>query len=505
MHIRLRDFSVRKRLFLTNFMMVAIPVCLLILIGGILLAAFRFSGATQQTLLTAFWPEKGSAMSIQYAVSSLRVKAEHKGRPQVKDFIEAAHLLEAQGIDVVVAQDGTVYYMSPHADSKAIAERIIAKYGRNPSVMSWDEEGFTFSYMSPRSRTLVMASGAVPFLAKDMIPGNDIKHIVETILYVILALSATLIILSGFYLSHLMSRQILEPLSELRQAAADIRQGNLDTPVRIEAEDEFGKACRDFELMRQELKHAQVEREKYETNRKELIAGISHDLSTPLTSLKGYAGGILDGIANTPEKQQHYVEQIYRSDGTLEALVDNLFLFSKLDLDRIPFSTERVAIVDYFTDFVEEQKKAYARKGLTLSFRSRAETAVFVTVDRLQFQRVVDNLLGNALKYKARNIVSVHIEVSADEKNVQIRFADDGPGVAAQDLPKLFDSFYRTDPARSNVKKGSGLGLAIAKQIILAMNGSIHAEKTPAGGLTIVIILPIIRSEDNEENINNRR
>ncbi len=492
MNIRLRDFSVRKRLFLANFMMVAVPVCLLMLIGDLLLAALRFSGTAQQDILTALWPEKGSALTVQYAVSSLRVKAERKGPPKIKNFIEACRLLEALGIDVVVTQDDKIYYASPNANSTAVAERILHKYGSNPSVMVWDDEGFTFSYMSPRSRTVVMASGAVPFLAKDMIPGNDMKELWETALYALLAIAVILIVALGRYLSRLLSRQILEPLSSLQKAAAEIRKGNLDVPVEIEARDEFGRACQDFELMRQELKRSQDEREKYEKNRKELIAGISHDLSTPLTALKGYAGGILDGIANTPEKQRHYTEQIYQSADILESLVDSLFLFSKLDLGRVPFHLERVNIRDYFIDFTTEQRPFYAEKGLDLTLNtSGLKEDTFIQIDRMQFQRVIDNIFGNAVKYMDKTRGTMEISLYSRGERLFISFADNGPGVNETDLPKLFDSFYRTDPARSNVRKGSGLGLAIVRQIILAMNGTIRAESAAGGGLTIIIDLPL--------------
>ena len=193
--LRFRDLSLRKRLLLANFMMVAVPVLLLSLVGGILLSAFRYSGTTQKDILTALWPEKGSALTVQYAVSSLRVRAERKDKPRVKDYLEPAHLLEAQGIAVIVSdRNGSVYYTSPGADRQAIAARILSKYGPNPSVMNWDHDGFDFSYVSPRSGTIVMAAGDVPFLAKNTIPGNDWKDRAEELLYISLIMAVDLIV-----------------------------------------------------------------------------------------------------------------------------------------------------------------------------------------------------------------------------------------------------------------------------------------------------------------------
>ena len=328
--------------------------------------------------------------------------------------------------------------------------------------------------------------------------GRD-KALWRYILTAILGVAILVILLVGAYLSRLLSRQIIEPLSELRRAAAEIRRGNLDTAMTIRTQDEFGDACRDFDQMRLELKRSREQQRKYEQNRKELIAGISHDLSTPLTALKGYASGIIEGIAHTPEKQRHYVEMIYQAALTMEKLVDSLFLFSKLDLGRIPFHLEPVVLQDYFKDFVAEKCQELRERGIDLKFQGQSTACV--SIDRMQFQRVIDNLLTNSWKYRRGDRSGVKLILSDRENQLQLDFIDDGIGVGDEDLPKLFDSFYRTDPARSNVAKGSGLGLAIVKQIILGMKGTIWAEQNPAGGLVIRIVLPTIERKEHEADI----
>jgi signal transduction histidine kinase len=305
----------------------------------------------------------------------------------------------------------------------------------------------------------------------------------------------------GLYVSRLLSRQILEPLGSLRNASAEIRRGNLDTPVPIPSQDELGDTCRDFNMMRLELKHSRDEREAYEQSRKELIAGISHDIATPLTLVKGYSSGLLEGIATTPEKQHRYFGHIYHAACTMEQLVDSLFLFSKLELGRIPFTMEPVPIYRYFEDFTAERKDALQQQGLSLTLDSK-NTEVVVSLDRMQFRRVVENIIGNSLKYKegATARMDIHIQPLAD--SVTISFADHGKGVSTDQLHKIFDSFYRTDAARTDTTKGSGLGLAISKQIILGLGGQIRASQTLGGGLTISITLPMAKEDSHETDSN---
>ncbi|MCI5657472.1 MAG: HAMP domain-containing histidine kinase, partial [Megasphaera elsdenii] len=254
--------------------------------------------------------------------------------------------------------------------------------------------------------------------------------------------------------------------------------------------DEIGDTCQAFEKMRLQLRAARDTRDKYDQNRKELLAGISHDLSTPLTKIEGYASGIRDGIANTPEKEAHYLDMIVDTSHHMASLVRTLFLFSKLDLGQVPFHWERVDVCAYIKDYISEQAGPFREQGLDITFQSPLDQA-FIAMDRQQFQRVLENIIGNSLKYKDQAVGHLTLTLTdSGEGSYLLSFADDGCGVDDSELPKLFESFYRTDKARTNVAKGSGLGLAVVQQIVQAMKGQIWAQATVPKGLTICITLP---------------
>ena len=486
--LRIRDISLRHRLLVANFTMVFVPIAILTVLGFLLISGLRFSSPHND--LTTLWPEKGPALSIQYTVSSLRVKAERPGPLKVKDMREDCQVLEKLGIATAIVRNDQVAYVTPGIDFRSLADRVLWKAHGQQTVMTWDGDGFFFRYTSPHSGTTVIAAGNTPFIAKSGIREGMAKSVIQTLLLFIVGTASAIIIACGLIVSRVLSRQILTPLAALRTAAAEIEKGNLDYELTLSSRDELGRTCEAFDHMRRQLRSARLAQEKYEQNRKELIAGISHDLSTPLTLLKGYASGILVGIAKTAEKRHHYVELIYRNACTLEKLVDRLFLFSKLDLGQVPFHWERVDVCAHIKDYISEQAGPFREQGLDITFQSPLDQA-FIAMDRQQFQRVLENIIGNSLKYKDQAVGHMAITLTeSGEGEYLLSFADDGCGVAEKELPKLFESFYRTDKARTNVAKGSGLGLAVVQQIIQAMKGKIWAQATVPKGLTICISLP---------------
>jgi len=243
------------------------------------------------------------------------------------------------------------------------------------------------------------------------------------------------------------------------------------------------------------LEASTTRRLKDEANRRELLAGISHDLRTPLTTINGYLDGLESGVASTPEMREKYLHTIKNKTIDMKHIIEQLFLFSKLDMDEFPFSPSRFDLTRALSDMIEELTEEYAMRGLEITINGSPEN-IFVHADISHFRRAVINILENSVRYKEKETGRMEISFSLDSNFAQIRFADNGPGVSNDVLPNLFNAFYRADPSRHT--KGSGLGLAISAKIIDRSGGTIRAENAGSGGLAVVIRLPAEAGECND-------
>ncbi|MCL1994038.1 MAG: HAMP domain-containing histidine kinase [Spirochaetes bacterium] len=298
-------------------------------------------------------------------------------------------------------------------------------------------------------------------------------------------------LLSNFF-THRMTKRIVKPLEPLGEGVRQIQAGNLAHRIDYTGDDEFLPICQAFDEMAARLEASNAQQKKDEASRRELIAGISHDLRTPLTSISGCVEGLDTGIASTPAMQERYLGFIKNETAHMKHMIDQLFLFSKLDMDEFPLNLHRVDVSAMLCEMIEDSLAMYESRGLSVHFAEMPQ-AVFVNADVSLFRNVVVNILENSIKYKTSDQGRMDISAYCTAGNIFLRFADDGPGVDAQSLPKIMDVFYRADPSRN--KKGSGLGLAISAKIIQGMGGDIHAESPNGGdgghGLVIVIRLPI--------------
>lgn len=299
-----------------------------------------------------------------------------------------------------------------------------------------------------------------------------------------------IICITNYLLTRFLLKSIVGSLEILNFGVHQIQLGNLDYRIEYDRRDEFSTVCVDFNLMAQRL-HDSVERqEKDARSRKELIAGLSHDLRTPLTSIKAYVEGLVDGIAATPHMQKVYLETIKAKAEDINQIVDKLFLFSKMDIGEFPFYPEKLNIGEELTAFITANAEEYKSKGLILKqMQNLNNTAILI--DPVQFRNVLTNITENSVKYKNKECGVMEIACFEKEQNVCITLTDDGPGVPEDSLAKIFDIFSREDPSRNNPNKGSGLGLAITAKVIERSGGHTHAENVPDGGLRIVITMPI--------------
>ena len=316
------------------------------------------------------------------------------------------------------------------------------------------------------------SSSQVKLMAKDMI-------LTATIILVFTALSVGLWIY----------RSIAVPLVKLKKATQNIKEGNLDFVLEVEGKDEFSQLCQDFEEMRKRLKESTEEKILMDKENKELISNISHDLKTPITAVKGYVEGIMDGVADTPEKMNRYVRTIYNKTNEMDHLINELTFYSKIDTNRIPYTFSKLNVEDYFSDCAEELGLEMETKGIELVYANYVEKDVQVIADGEQIRRVIHNIVSNAIKYmeKPKGIIQLRVKDVGDF--IQVEIEDNGKGIAAKDLPYIFDRFYRTDVSRNSSKGGSGIGLSIVKKIMEDHGGKVWATSRLGIGTIMYFVL----------------
>jgi signal transduction histidine kinase len=313
----------------------------------------------------------------------------------------------------------------------------------------------------------------------------------NSIFSLILAISfVALITMINNLLNYRLIKNIIRPLQPLSEGVRQIHDNNLAFRINYQNDDEYRPICEAFNEMAAQLEASAARKQKDEANRRELLAGISHDLCTPLTSIKGYLEGLETGVVSTPEMKDHYFATIKNKTADMEHIIERIFLFSKLDMDEFPLNLRRISLMPIITDIVEEAVPEYDQRGLAVHI-SESPVDVCVLADTFRLHNVLVNILENSVRYKTKDRGDLEISAVVVNDFVFLRLIDDGPGVSAETIPKLFDVFYRADPSRSI--KGSGLGLAVSKKIIERMGGAIHAELPVSGGLAVVIRLPVAK------------
>ena len=342
-----------------------------------------------------------------------------------------------------------------------------AKHVQESSSQDSDSSQMAYDISLPQS-----SSSQVKLMAKDMI-------LTATIILVFTALSVGLWIY----------RSIAVPLVKLKKATKNIKEGNLDFVLEVEGNDEFSQLCQDFEEMRKRLKESTEEKILMDKENKELISNISHDLKTPITAVKGYVEGIMDGVADTPEKMDRYVRTIYNKTNEMDHLINELTFYSKIDTNRIPYTFSKLNVEDYFSDCAEELGLEMETRGIELVYANYVEKGVQVIADGEQIRRVIHNIVSNAIKYmeKPRGIIQLRVKDVGDF--IQVEIEDNGKGIAAKDLPYIFDRFYRTDVSRNSSKGGSGIGLSIVKKIMEDHGGKVWATSRLGIGTIMYFVL----------------
>lgn len=307
-----------------------------------------------------------------------------------------------------------------------------------------------------------------------------------------------ILIITGLTITIWIYRGIVTPIRKLEEAAQNIKEGNLDFTVEVETNDEIGRLCQNFEEMRQRLKDTAEEKLESEKENRVLISNISHDLKTPITAIKGYVEGIMDGVADTPEKVDKYIRTIYSKANDMDRLINELTLYSKIDANRIPYNFNRINAADYFNDCIEEIGLGLEAEHIRLSYYNYAADDVVIIADPEQLKRAIDNIIGNSVKYMDKEYGQINIRIKDVGDFIQVEIEDNGKGIAQKDLAYIFDRFYRTDASRNSETGGSGIGLSIVKKIIEDHGGKIWATSKEFTGTVMYFVIRKYREVPNE-------
>jgi signal transduction histidine kinase len=468
-----------KRFFTMNTLAVLLSIGLTILAVIIFVATY-----TKVFGREADMKEFQKEFEVRAAISEIKREAQTLGFEQLLDkkyqqeLSDRVYVLDASAIILV----GREVIYATHNFNKIDIEKSLMLSGDRSNRDEIELDGQTYMFNRADYKLPSGDTGILLLLA-------PIK--VKTSLYVLLGIFTlsfftVVFLLMNFWISYKFSRGIILPISRLKDAAMKIREGDLSSEISEEGEGEIRELGRTLELMRIKLKESVYLQQKYDDNRKFLVSSISHDLKTPVTSIKGYIEGIIDGVAKTPEKMEEYLETARSKAILVNAMIDDLLLYSKLDLNQLPYHFEKSDLASYFEDCVADHKYECEKANLSLALINELKEPVKVLIDRERLKRVVQNILDNAMTYAEKANGKIDIILRETRTSAIIEIKDNGKGIPENKLPFIFERFYQVDPSR---KSGSGLGLAIAKQIVEGHDGKIWAKSIVGEGTGIMISL----------------
>ncbi len=485
----------RTRLIIAFVTVVILPI-LLTSLFIVLLSRFQLSSIEETYGL--------EGTSVESLSNPVKVMGQLTERPYYElsetakenpEFLEDATYLEEfndtlrrKKAYLLIRKDQTVVFMGAPMEDVAQVLDQLPEYGE---MATTSENGI---YLGGEAEALVKqvdfqyedGSKGSAFIITDV--SNAIPEIQEFAVDVFGVIILVLILTAGLLIFWIY-RGVKIPLVKMRKAAQNIKEGNLDFELKAETDDELGILCQDFEAMRKRLKDNAEEKLAFDRENKELISNISHDLKTPVTAIKGYAEGIMDGVADTPEKMDKYVRTIYNKAVEMDTLINELTLYSKIDTNRIPYNFNTISVNAYFDDCAEDLALELEAKGVEFGYFNYVEEEVKIIADAEQIKRVINNIINNSLKYMDKEKGKINLRVKDVGDFVQVELEDNGKGIPAKDITNIFDRFYRTDASRNSSKGGSGIGLSIVKKIVEEHGGKIWATSREGTGTTMYFVL----------------
>ncbi len=487
--------KLRTRLIIAFLTIILLPI---LLVGGsfTVLAKLQVSsieqtyGVSGTTIESLSNPIQIMAKTVEdYAGEIKAMIEEDPGQMEDATCLETCnHVLEERDAYLLVRKNGVIIFMGAEGEDVSSVIAQLPAYGTadmmEDDLFYLDEDAFNMfrqiDFTFPGGEE---GSAFVVRNVQGMIP-----EIRQFIIRLMIALVIVLVVTAVLLLVWIY-RGIVEPLGEMQVAANSIKEGNLDFELHPETDDELGQLTQSLEEMRKRLKDNAQEKLENDQENKDLISNISHDLRTPVTAIKGYAEGIIDGVADTPDKMHKYVQTIYNKADEMDKLINELTEYSRIDTNRIPYNFSILSVDEYFNDCAEDISAELESKDVEFGYYNYVTDDVRIIADAEQISRVIHNIVNNSLKYMDKKQPKINLRVEDVGDFVQVEIEDNGRGIAAKDLPNIFDRFYRTDASRSSALGGSGIGLSVVKKIVEEHGGKVWATSKEGIGTTMYFVL----------------
>lgn len=392
--------------------------------------------------------------------------------------------LSGKSAYILVRKGAEIYYTGNEDAAKRIMDRL-PPFGsgttESDSGYYYDEldkyvRQFDFYFSDGKEGSIFVVAKTSSLISKTLL--------VDMFIAIVLIL-----IFTGLMLTQWIHKGVFKPVNELNVGMQKIKEGNFDYVLQTSVKGEIGDLYDNYEDMRLRLKENIEENEEQEQKNKELISNITHDLKTPITAIKGYMEGIMDGVADTPEKMDKYIRTVYNKAMDMDRLINELTIYSSFETNRIPYNFHCINVADYFRDCVEEVGLDLEARGIKLNYTDLVDPDTRIIADPEQMKKVINNIISNSTKYMDKPRGEIDIRILDEGDAIRVEIEDNGKGIAQKDLGRIFERFYRTDASRNSAQGGSGIGLSIVKKIIEDHGGYIWASGKEGEGTCIHFVI----------------
>ena len=489
----------RTKLVITFLTVILLPLVLsaiaFVAIGAVMVhnsdLRYGFETTDYSTMSDSLASFSGITDDIFYSLEE--TAEEEPARLEDKDFLAAVNEdAFKKSSYILVRKDNTVYYSGNETATQKIFSRLPA-YGFESRDSN---SGFYYNDMQKLVKQIDFrfsdgSDGSVFIITRV----NSV--ISKTLLIYMFFAIVIILIVTSVVLTQWIYKSVFAPINRLNVAMQNIAEGNFEYILTSEDTNEIGELYRNYEDMR--LKESTEEKIQNERQNRELVSNISHDLKTPITAIKGYVEGIMDGVADTPKKMERYIKTIYNKANDMNRLINELTYYSGIDSNRIPYNFHRINVAEFFQDCVEDVGLDLESKDIELNYSNLVDPDTRIIADPEQLKKVINNIIGNSIKYidKPKGIINIRILDEVD--SIRVEIDDNGKGIAAKDLGSIFERFYRTDASRNSAMGGSGIGLSIVKKIIEDHGGYIWATSKEGEGTCLHFVIRKYReAEENE-------